>query len=269
MKERSFVYAGDITVPDGGGLVKLSVQLTSADFAAQFPFVLRAMAAFSSNPDTEGSTVFFQVRRYDGSFIDNQPQRLKTILNARYPTDWIPRWPGELYPATSVIEVDCYNEGDDPAAITLYFFGVHLIPDGFETPYIYPATYTETFFDYVTTETFASGEQSAANRMLNIRDDADFCLRGIAGGAESDFEGPVDLRVRVKSLAGVPYSNVPIRWQFVMGNLIAEKPRWLWPPIYLPRNSYLLLDWVRDDAGGAESRIRVRWIGSKIQEVCR
>lgn len=260
-RHHDYVLSG-ITVPANGS-VQYVVNLDS-----DAPFALRCI--LSSNMPTSGANTLFEFtirgmddRRYMGGNGDPL-NGLDSLINpGSLPFIVYPQIPFPSHITIQVTVIDTSGAGITNGV--LVFRGTKLYNPGTVFGPQYPARFSELNFRYAFPETILAGSAGTPsflyNQPLNIASDADFVVRMCSCGNSVGIYDPIHTFVILRDQYGKPFSSdwVPIELLFPQTN---ESYSTIYPEIYLPNNTQLLLD-VKHNAGNNSTLVFVLH-GSKI-----
>jgi hypothetical protein len=296
-----------LTLPSlPSGASALSVPLT-LDFDA--PFAVRGRGIhIPPPPNTRNqsgvNSLLFRYKNAAGNYLAPQAiQAPADFWNAFGQNGhYRPVWPQQPYPPGGTISVDVINNGPDITNLQVIFRGVKLFQPGSIAALTYPPDMTKRppiDFTYQTGKgtpndpaivLSPSGAGSTVLQApLRIQADADFVLRGLQAGLWTSSgdgglystNGYTELYVQLFDAQLKPYSNVPIHIDWLFGNaggsglptftaLGNAAPGLLVPEIYIPRNSALYFNLIRQDGpyvaftDDLPVRLSMAWIGSKV-----
>lgn len=214
-----------------------------------------------------------------------------------------PVYPQVAYPPGGTILVDFYNDSPDTLTNTqIIFRGVKLYKEGSIIAPTYPPNQNKRPIDF-TYQTGKGKQQGSPNdpiismattsqiwqQSLQIKDDADFVLRGLQAGlwtssGDNGLYSPfgyTELYVQLFDSNLNPHSNVPIHIDWLFGNgggtqlpgftaLGNAAPGIVFPELYLKKNTNLYFNLTRLDApyvavtDALPVRLSMAWIGSKV-----
>ena len=258
VEERMYDLVLRVSVPATTDHLKRTFRIEN-----NFPLSVRQMEFITTNTDT---TV--RVRRVDGSYIEAENLQQGTMFMLGDAAVNFPSiQPPEVYPPHGAIEVDFSNPNALVDDVRLFLRGVQLVPAEQELSYVWPRRYRLQRFDYTLYDTIQNIDR-LNDRVLNVEQDADFCILGVTSAQDNNQDTPIDLRYQFKSEWGWRYSSEPIDRLWLMGNYTPGWPRAFYPPIFIPRSASFYYDLVRNDALGAQARVMTRFVGYKVTEVC-
>lgn len=302
MIERHFDYI--LVIPSiPAGESRLSIPL---EIQTDAPFRLcgrglRVTPPVSTRSQAQVREVRFRYTNEVGNFLAQQPIQSMADFNFAYGQSGVfkPVWPQRTYPPGATISVDVIN--DSATAITnlqVMFRGKKLYRDGALPNPTYPPNGRGRDFTYqcgkgTPTDAAIVMDVTSAIRQipLSILADADFVLRagqlGLStydgGGGLYSTIGYTELYVQLFDSDLRPYSNIPIHVDSLFGSaegtgmtgsldtsLGNAAPGLLVPEIYLPKNSVLFFNLIRNDAaytGVADAlpvKLNIAWVGQKV-----
>jgi hypothetical protein len=210
--------------------------------------------------------------------------------------------PGIVYPPGSVLMVDLTytNATYTPIALSFYFRGFKLYPQGAVPAYTYPARMATQAFAYQVPVVSLGADETRRGQIFTVKQDADFALRGGQGPAPIP-DSPIlaEISLILRDVNKQPYSNDFVPFEILFGNtqptVTAGSPTYaldqfavgaagavsayctgpispglFYPEIYIPKNHQMIYDLRRADgvALGATlpASFPFTFLGSKVFE---
>jgi len=267
------------------------------------PFLCRGVGLHISPPSTRLQTdlqaCLFSFKNQAGADLAQQPIQTPAYFGLAFGQNgnYKAPWPQVPYPPGGVIQGTFVNDSAHTLTnLQIIFRGVKLFAEGAISNPTYPAVCRPLDFTYQTGKGTVADPalvlattSALRGNILAINGDADFVLRGAqaglwdstgAGGVYSTF-GYTELYIQLMDATGKPYSNLPIHIDWLFGNAGGQNgpaftalgnsaPGLVVPEIYMPKNSVLFYDLIRNDAAyvgvtdALPVRISIGWIGGKI-----
>lgn len=286
------------SIPAGGEVRNVPLAIDT-----DAPFLVRGRGLRVTPPVSRSQVQVRELRfRYTnqaGAYLAQQPIQTQQDFGQAFGQggNYRPVYPQQPYPPGGTILVDVINDsGADVTNLQCIFRGVKLFRDGALPAPTYPPKCRALDFTYQTGKgtsqdpaLILATTSQLIQQPFNVRSDADFALRAAQAGLwtydGSGTYSPIgytELYVQLFDGNLKPYSNVPIHIDYLFGaaqgtgqgtydfELGNSAPGLFVPEIYLPKNSVLFYNLIRNDAaytGVTDSlpvRISMAWIGSKV-----
>lgn len=289
MVERHQDYQISFPVIPPGGLQNLSIPLDS-----DAPFLLRVVRSRGLYP---GRFMFQNAQRQwqSSGFVTDLvgPQSATGSYTA---SRGRPVAPQMLYPASSQIVIDVSNP--TTSSITgarLLFRGSKLYRDGAVRSFAYPSSFDALSYVFAKVVPNVAAVQTLSNLQFEMQSNFDFVyMAGVCDPFDITNPSPTypagcfaNLDVLIKDEARQPYSNQPIHVNDLFGqglptsnplaagdttdssqdDAVLQYPGLVTPAIYLPRNTSMYLDVIRNDATGGFGNVNLhfRLIGIQVR----
>src|SRR5574340_672407 len=195
-------------------------------------------------------------------------------------------YPEYVYPAGAVINTDVKNSGASDTDVTIYYFGVRLLPEGWGNLRSYPPKFSLIpYHKQVTATNLGLTETRHDVIMVNTSADADLVLRSGQCGNNQNFPNfPIafnrfhNVLVTMADETRKPYMSAPVDTAYLFGAANPNGPNapgnavpgLLVPEIWMRPNCIMYFDFYRQDSafvghnGEVAQDVQIAFNGSKV-----